>query len=191
MPLVFVHGVSNRDSDEYRDTRTSRDSFFRVFIAPKLGLPEVTEIFNPYWRDFGAKFRWKNRSVPEAFGGIETLGALDSEDLRLAADALATVGTDSTDIVPIAKRSLQDAIDLPGPLLFLWSRMKEKPSRWRDSMTSPATMRVPIPTRTGSREPGPRTSLTCSPTRCELMGGLHRNPSRSGRVSGQAALWTI
>ena len=115
MPLVFVHGVSNRDSDEYRDTRTSRDSFFRVFIAPKLGLPEVTEIFNPYWGDFGAKFRWKNQLVPEAFGGIETLGALDSEDLRLAADALATVGTDSTDIVPIAKRSLQDAIDL------LWS----------------------------------------------------------------------
>src|SRR5262249_26559346 len=107
MPLVFVHGVSNRDTPEYSDNQLARDAFLRELVIPALGLAaENFRIFNPYWGDQGVKFRWGNASLPESASEIETFGALDPEDLRMAADVLAAASPDALDIVAVAQRSL-------------------------------------------------------------------------------------
>jgi hypothetical protein len=113
VPLVFVHGVSNRDTPEYRDNQLARDAFLRELVVPTLGLAaENFRIFNPYWGDEGVKFRWGNASLPESASDIETFGALDPKDLRIAADVLAAASPDALDIVAVAKRSLAEAIDI-------------------------------------------------------------------------------
>lgn len=113
MPLVFVHGVSNRDTPEYRDNQLARDAFLRELVVSALGLNAAEfQILNPYWGDEGVKFRWGNASLPEAASDIETFGALDPEDLRVAAQLLAAAGPGGFDIVAVAKRSLAEAIDI-------------------------------------------------------------------------------
>jgi hypothetical protein len=113
VPLVFIHGVSNRDTPEYRENQLSRDACFRAFVVPALGVDAQNfKIFNPYWGDEGVRFRWRNASLPEAAADIETFGVLDPEDLRVAADVLAAARTDAADIVAVAKQSLPDAIDI-------------------------------------------------------------------------------
>jgi hypothetical protein len=113
VPLVFVHGVSNRDTPEYSDNQLARDAFLRELVVPALGLAaENFRIFNPYWGDQGVKFRWGNASLPESASDIETFGALDPGDLRMAADVLASASSDAPDIVAVAKRSLAEAIEI-------------------------------------------------------------------------------
>lgn len=113
MALVFVHGVSNRDTPEYRDNQLARDAFLRELVVPSLGLAaENFQISNPYWGDEGVKFRWGNASLPESASEIETFGALDPTDLRIAADVLGGASPDAPDIVAVAKRSFADAIDI-------------------------------------------------------------------------------
>ena len=118
MPLVFVHGVSNRDNpeykdNEYRDNQLARDAFLRELVVPALGLAaENFQIFNPYWGDEGVKFRWGNASLPETASDIETFGALDQTDLRIAADVLTVASPDAPDVIAVAKRSLADAIEI-------------------------------------------------------------------------------
>lgn len=34
MPLVFIHGVTNRDTPEYRDNQFLRDAFLRELVIP-------------------------------------------------------------------------------------------------------------------------------------------------------------
>lgn len=113
MPLVFVHGVSNRNTPQYRDNQFARDALLRTLVVPALGPDgENFQIFNPYWGDDGATFRWENASLPETASDTETFGALDSTDLRIAADVLAVASPDAPDIVAVAKRSLAEAIDI-------------------------------------------------------------------------------
>jgi hypothetical protein len=113
MPLVFVHGVSNRNTSEYRDNQLARDAFLREFVVPALGLAsENFQLFNPYWGDAGVTFRWENASLPETASDIETFGTLDPNDLRIAADVLAVASPDAPDIVAVARRSLAEAIDI-------------------------------------------------------------------------------
>ena len=38
MPIVFVHGVNNRDGEAYRENEKSRDAFLKEIVAPALGL---------------------------------------------------------------------------------------------------------------------------------------------------------
>src|SRR5262245_48003312 len=87
MPVVFVHGVSNRDSKEYRDNQLARDALLSEHVLRPLGFKKKVPILNPYWGNHGVKFRWANASVPEPFGAMETFGTgLDPRDLRIAAD---------------------------------------------------------------------------------------------------------
>lgn len=114
MPLVFVHGVSNRDTPEYRDNQLARDAFLREHVIRRLGLQtDKVAILNPYWGDSGIQFRWGNASLPESFDSMETFGSgLDPRDLRIGADIVAPMGTTAADIVTIARRSLAEAIDI-------------------------------------------------------------------------------
>jgi hypothetical protein len=114
MPVVFVHGVSNRDTPEYRDNQLARDAFFREHVVRRLGLAaNKVSVFNPYWGDNGVKFRWGNASLPESFDSMETFGTdLDPTDLTIGADIVAPLGPAATDIATIARTSLADAIDV-------------------------------------------------------------------------------
>lgn len=65
MPIVFVHGVNNRDDEEFRAGVTGRDAFIREFLAPALNLPgEHVSIENPYWGGSGARFAWDMSVLP-------------------------------------------------------------------------------------------------------------------------------
>jgi hypothetical protein len=113
-PLVFVHGVSNRDTPEYRDNQVARDALLREYVVRRLGLDaHNVAILNPYWGDYGVKFRWDNASLPESFDSMETFGTgLDQKDLRIATDIVAPLEPGTTDIVTVARRSLTDAVDV-------------------------------------------------------------------------------
>lgn len=114
MPVVFVHGVSNRDSPEYRDNALARDALLREYVLRALGLKaKNVAVLNPYWGDNGVKFRWGNASLPESFDSMESFGTgLDPTDLRIAADIVAPLGPVAGDIVTIARSSLTEAVDL-------------------------------------------------------------------------------
>ncbi|SEM93203.1 hypothetical protein [Pseudomonas sp. ok266] len=79
MPIVFVHGVNNRDGAEYRESEVGRNGFLKELVAPALGADRASlQIFSPYWGDAGAKFAWGMAALPnpddkfESFGGMET-----------------------------------------------------------------------------------------------------------------------
>src|SRR4030095_6477083 len=109
----FVHGVSNRDTPEYRDNQLARDALLRQYIVRRLGWEtDNVTILNPYWGDHGVTFRWRNASLPESFAAMETFGTgLEPADLRIGADILAPLGPAPPDVVTLARRSLADAID--------------------------------------------------------------------------------
>lgn len=114
MPLVFVHGVSNRDTPEYRDNEVARDACLRQYVAPRLEMDgQKMAILNPYWGEHGVTFRWHQASLPEAFDAMETFGAgLEPEALRIATDIVAPLAPVTDDIVAIARYSLTNAIDV-------------------------------------------------------------------------------
>ena len=122
MPVVFVHGVSNRDGrPEYQENQLARDEFLRAHVISRLGLrSRNVQLFNPYWGDHGVKFRWNNASLAETFDSMETFGTgLDQADLRMGADIVALFGPGATDIVSVARgpstatnNPLEEAIDV-------------------------------------------------------------------------------
>jgi hypothetical protein len=76
MPIVFVHGVNNREGDEYRDNEAGRNGFLIEIVAPALGLPaNGVHIESPYWGGDGAKFAWGMAVLPDAKASYEQFGA--------------------------------------------------------------------------------------------------------------------
>jgi hypothetical protein len=114
MPVVFVHGVNNREGREYRASRNARDALLKRLTLPALVPdPEKVQILTPYWGRYGAKFAWEHASFPER--DIEAFGA---EEPDLADDLLNEVLGDDTaagkqPLLEVARRhSLEEAIDL-------------------------------------------------------------------------------
>jgi hypothetical protein len=80
MPIVFVHGVNNREGDEYRDNEAGRNGFLKEIVAPALGLPpDGLHLESPYWGADGAKFAWKMAVLPDASETYEGFGAGKNE----------------------------------------------------------------------------------------------------------------
>ncbi|GAA1615814.1 hypothetical protein [Actinoplanes couchii] len=109
MPLVYVHGIGNREERRAYDVANrTRDRFFRRFLpVPVVG---HTEIRSPYWGEHGGVLRWKHASLPAA--GLESLGAggdFEAGIARLAAVPGAATGTLLTGT---ARNSMRDAVDL-------------------------------------------------------------------------------
>ena len=46
MPIVFVHGVNNRDGEAYRENEQARDAFLKEIVAPTLGVASRTIIWS-------------------------------------------------------------------------------------------------------------------------------------------------
>ena len=81
MPIVFVHGVNNRNDAEYRDHVNARSGFLRQIVAPAMGLePDALVLRNPYWGDEAARFRWEMAVLPRGKEDDEKFGV--GEDLE-------------------------------------------------------------------------------------------------------------
>jgi hypothetical protein len=113
MPIVFVHGVNNRDDEAYRENEAARDGFLREIVAPALGLtPRTLRILNPYWGKYGVKFAWGLAVVPNPEDIFEHFGA-DPESVARArvAGLLAESGT-SGDLVAEARQDLARSVEV-------------------------------------------------------------------------------
>ena len=118
MPLVFVHGVNNRDGGAYRENEVSRNGFLREIVAPALGQsPSVLTIFTPYWGEHGAQFAWGMAVLPnpeekfETFGG-ESADSAKGEALGRVTGLLAESPDITGHIVVDAQRNFSEAVDL-------------------------------------------------------------------------------
>lgn len=114
MPIVFVHGVNNRDGPEYRRGVAARTAFLRAIVAPTLSVrPGVVGFFNPYWGNEGVRFRWEQASLPEPGGPYESFGAAhDADELALVQSLPELAKHANKNIADIARASLLEATDL-------------------------------------------------------------------------------
>lgn len=117
MPIVFVHGVSVRDTDEhYAAHEKMRNEYFRrISLRSVFGNGQSMRVFNPYWGGDAVKFAWDRDSLPskqiEQFGGsTELLEAAITQTViqlpdveRIAEDQL---------LLAIASQSMSQAINL-------------------------------------------------------------------------------
>lgn len=113
MPIVFVHGVNNRDGEAYRENELARNALLREFVAPALGLPpDELDITSPYWGQFGVEFAWKMAVLPNPSDAFESFGTdADAEARGRVAGLLAEQRSDG-DIVAEAQRDFAAAVDL-------------------------------------------------------------------------------
>lgn len=112
MPIVFVHGVNNRDSAAYRESEEARNGFLREIVGPALGLKrdELT-ILSPYWGDDGARFAWNLAVLPDPGADFEAFGA--AEDLAKGRVAgLLAVSSLSGNVVEDARTDFPAAVEL-------------------------------------------------------------------------------
>jgi hypothetical protein len=135
MPLVFVHGVSNRMSAEYRTGVANRDALFRAFLlAPYAQAARSrVDVHNPYWGDLGGALAWKGASIP--LGEFEALGAEDTEYVALhasAAGAAPVTDADRTVLTLAREQTLVEAVDL------LWAAAAMLPEDNAAVLASPA-----------------------------------------------------
>lgn len=81
MPIVFVHGVNNREGKAYKENESSRNGFLREIVGPALGLsPDKLQLFSPYWGEEGAKFAWNMKVLPDPDAKFETFGAGSTDE---------------------------------------------------------------------------------------------------------------
>lgn len=113
MPIVFVHGVNNRDGEAYHENENARNGFLREIVAPALGLqPDALSLFSPYWGEFGVEFAWKMAVLPNPDDKFESFGDdTDAEARGRVAGLLAESRSDG-DILAEARRDLSSAVDL-------------------------------------------------------------------------------
>lgn len=80
MPIVFVHGVNNRDNPAYGESEVARNGFLREIVGPALGLkPDGLSILSPYWGGDGARFAWNMAVLPDPGAEFEAFGDAEAE----------------------------------------------------------------------------------------------------------------
>jgi hypothetical protein len=91
MPLVFVHGVNTRNTDEdYPRAVAARKAMFEQYVLPAVatrGFPDFTVGDDIYWGDLGVSFAWSLRSVPPT-NITQSLGAEPEPEQNLDLPAL-------------------------------------------------------------------------------------------------------
>jgi hypothetical protein len=99
VPLVFVHGVNTRNTDEdYARSVAARRTMFEHFVVPKLQtrFASFAVAEDIYWGDLGVGFAWNLRAVPPT-KVLQSLGPVPDDGqnldvLALAADATSAPG---------------------------------------------------------------------------------------------------
>lgn len=113
MPIVFVHGVNNRDGKAYHESEHARDGFLREIVAPALGLKSNNlHIFSPYWGKYGAEFAWGMASLPNPDDKFESFGGNADSETRGRTAVLLAESQLNSDILVEAKRNFASAVDL-------------------------------------------------------------------------------
>jgi hypothetical protein len=111
MPLVFVHGVSNRKDAEYLQAQAMRDRYFReIALAGIMASPAPP--LNPYWGDLGAFMAWGDAACLPLEQN-QTFGGGGDEVLRaiLAETAPDIMAPPDQMLVTLARKDLTRAID--------------------------------------------------------------------------------
>jgi hypothetical protein len=113
MPIVFVHGVNNRDGEAYRENEDARNGFLREIVAPALGMnPDRVRLLSPYWGKFGVQFAWNLAVLPNPADKFESFGG-DAESQALGRVAGLLAESKSTgDVVADAQRDFPETVDL-------------------------------------------------------------------------------
>lgn len=114
MPIVFVHGVNNRDDESYKENESSRNAFLKEIVGPALGLPpDKVQLFNPYWGGSGATFAWNMAVLPDPDAKFETFGGGSTDvAFRRIASVLADSNLDaSISVVENAKKNFANVVD--------------------------------------------------------------------------------
>lgn len=111
MPIVFVHGVNNRNNDEYRDNEAGRNGFLREIVAPALGLdPGKLYLSSPYWGGNAAQFAWNMAVLPDASENYERLGG---EEAVAVSRTMGLIGSsDANTTVESARKDFAGTVDL-------------------------------------------------------------------------------
>jgi len=114
MPIVFVHGVNNRDGADYQENELGRNEFLREVVAPALGLPPKDLLIeSPYWGGDAAKFFWQMAVLPDDKDTYEKFGAgEDIETLGRTAELVASSAPIEGGIVTRARQDMAEAADL-------------------------------------------------------------------------------
>ena len=95
MPLVFIHGVNTRNTDEdYARAVAARRSMFEQLVMPTLvkkGFPNFSVAEDIYWGDLGVNFGWHLRSIPDTKVlqslGPEAAAAQNLDIMQLVSEA--------------------------------------------------------------------------------------------------------
>lgn len=81
MPVVFVHGVNNRQGPAYEAGTLATQEFLKRYLTGiKIGgktLATIPKVWFPYWGGLATKFTWDMASLPKG----------DMQGLGVAADA--------------------------------------------------------------------------------------------------------
>lgn len=94
MPIVFVHGVANRDDADFRSKARARDAFLKRVVAPVVNIDPAQEIIAPYWGGNGVAF-WNNLSVVPSGSEVEAFGP----SIDFTPSLAAALGTEMTKAV--------------------------------------------------------------------------------------------
>lgn len=113
MPLVFIHGVNNRDGEAYHESEVGRNGFIREVVAPALGVDrDSLSLFSPYWGQHGVQFAWNMAVLPNPDDKFEAFGAdADGEAFGRVAGLVAESPI-SGDIVAEARKDFPATVDL-------------------------------------------------------------------------------
>ncbi|MFJ8018371.1 hypothetical protein [Streptomyces sp. NPDC096339] len=124
MPVVFVHGVATRESQDYRRAVERRTALWRSFLAPALGVaPSALTVIDPYWGGVASEFRWNHASLPSGTrDDVEKLGGGDVEELvaEITGSEHVFASRGRAPVAALARHHFMDAIDL------LWSAAMER-----------------------------------------------------------------
>jgi hypothetical protein len=119
MPIVFVHGVNNREEDAGYASGVERTrTYLREVFAPRLNPPpKDVQVSFPYWGNLGVTFRWNQASLPNESDEVEALSvgaaAGPSAESRLWAGDLYRSYNGKPNFADIAlDKGLEEAIDL-------------------------------------------------------------------------------
>jgi len=96
----------------YDDDVNNRNALFQRFLLKEIvSNPQKVKILNPYWGDYGVKFAWDKKSLPQS--AIEELGSEDELPLILLNQIQLEQELNSeTVLLQVAKKSIADVIDL-------------------------------------------------------------------------------
>jgi hypothetical protein len=127
MPIVFVHGVNNRDGEAFRENEAARNGFLREIVAPALGLePDKVTILSPYWGQYGVEFAWGMAVLPNPKDEFEKFGGdAEAKALGRVAGLLAESGSKGN-VVAEARRDLTSAVDLLYAAAMAGARSEEQ-----------------------------------------------------------------